>query len=134
MMWDRHDGKVALEYLFWAGQVMAARRVNFERLYDLPERVLPLAVQAVETPTDADAQRHLLRIAARALGVATEPDLGDYFRLPRADSKRRVAELVDAGELNRSSSADGTRPRTCGRRRGVHAGSMRAPCSRPSTR
>ena len=40
-MWNWHDGKVALEYLFCTGQVMAARRVNFERLYDLPERVLP---------------------------------------------------------------------------------------------
>src|SRR6185437_5693932 len=41
----------------------------------------------------------LVRVAARALGVATEPDLGDYFRLPRRDSKARVAELADAGEL-----------------------------------
>ena len=40
-----------------------------------------------------------MRISARALGVATEPDLGDYFRLPRADSKQRVAELVATGEL-----------------------------------
>jgi Winged helix DNA-binding domain len=40
-----------------------------------------------------------VRVAAQALGVATEPDLGDYFRLPRRDSKARVAELVEAGEL-----------------------------------
>jgi uncharacterized protein len=98
-MWDRHDGKVALEYLFWSGQVTASRRVNFERRYDLPERVLPAKVYAASPPSDDDAQRQLVRIAAGALGVATEPDLGDYFRLPRADSKRRVAELVDAGEL-----------------------------------
>jgi uncharacterized protein YcaQ len=98
-MWNWHDGKVALEYLFWAGQVTAARRVNFERHYDLPERVLPAEVLAVPTPSTEVAQRELVRIAARAYGVATEPDLGDYFRLPRADSKIRVAELVAAGEL-----------------------------------
>ncbi len=98
-MWNWHDGKIALEYLFFTGQVVSAGRVNFERLYDLPERVLPAEVLAEPTPDPAEAQRRLVRIAAAALGVATEPDLGDYFRLPRADSKARVAELTAAGEL-----------------------------------
>ena len=83
-MWNWHEGKVALERLFFTGEVAAARRVNFERLYDLAERVIPDAVRATPTPEPADAQRELVRVAARALGVATEPDLGDYFRLPRA--------------------------------------------------
>jgi uncharacterized protein YcaQ len=98
-MWNWHDGKVALEYLFWSGRITAARRVNFERHYDLPERVLPAEIIAMPTPPVEQAQRELVRIAARGMGVATEPDLGDYFRLPRAESKQRVAELVDAGEL-----------------------------------
>jgi uncharacterized protein YcaQ len=98
-MWNWHEGKVALEYLFFTGQITAARRVNFERLYDLPERVLPPEVINTPTPSPEEAQRRLIGIAAAALGVATEPDLGDYFRLPRADSKRRVAELLDRGEL-----------------------------------
>ena len=98
-MWNWHDGKRALEYHFFAGNVSASCRVNFERFYDLPERVLPASVIAAPTPADDDAQRELIRIAARALGVATEPDLGDYFRLPRAASKARVAELTAAGEL-----------------------------------
>jgi uncharacterized protein YcaQ len=98
-MWNWNEGKRALEYLFFSGQVTAERRVNFERLYDLPERVLPTAVLEMPTPAEAEAQRALLLFAARRLGVATEPDLGDYFRLPRADSKARLAELVEAGAL-----------------------------------
>jgi uncharacterized protein len=99
-MWNWHEGKVALEHLFFTGRVAAARRVNFERLYDLTERVIPAEIHARPTPDPAEAQRELTRIAARALGVATEPDLGDYFRLPRRASKARVAELVEAGELS----------------------------------
>jgi hypothetical protein len=98
-MWNWDDGKTALEYLFWTGEVGAARRINFERQYDLIERVLPAGILDQPTLAREDAQRELVRIAARAYGVAAEPDLGDYFRLPRADSKLRVAELVEAGEL-----------------------------------
>jgi uncharacterized protein YcaQ len=79
--------------------VTAERRVNFERLYDLPERILPAAILGAPTPDDDEAQRQLLLFSARRLGVATEADLGDYFRLPRAESKARTAELVEAGAL-----------------------------------
>jgi uncharacterized protein len=96
---DWSEGKVALDYLFFAGRICAAHRVNFERRYDLPERVLPDAVLDAPTPAEDEAQRQLLLIAAARLGVATEPDLGDYFRLPRAESKARLAELVEAGAL-----------------------------------
>ena len=93
------EGKIALDYLFFAGRVCAAHRVRFERHYDLPERVLPEAVLDAPTPAEDEAQRKLLLIAAARLGVATEADLGDYFRLPRTESKARVGELVDAGAL-----------------------------------
>jgi uncharacterized protein YcaQ len=97
--WGWSDGKRALEYLFWAGLVTTAGRRGFERLYDLPERVLPAAVLDTPTPEEAEAQRALLRIAARAHGVATERDLRDYHRLEVADTRLRIAELVEAGEL-----------------------------------
>jgi uncharacterized protein YcaQ len=97
--WDWSDTKRALEFLFWSGQVTAARRRRFERLYDVPERVIPSEILAAPTPDPADAQRELIRIAARSLGVAAERDLRDYFRLPTAEAKLRVAELVEAGEL-----------------------------------
>jgi uncharacterized protein len=100
-MWNWNAGKKALEYLFFAGEVVAERRVNFERLYDLPDRVLPAQVLDAPTPPEDEAQRELLLFSARRLGVATEPDLGDYFRLPRKESKARVAELVESGALQR---------------------------------
>jgi hypothetical protein len=97
--WGWSEAKTALEWLFWTGQVTTHSRRQFERVYDLPERVLPAAVLAAPTPPPAEAQRHLLRVAARALGVATERDLRDYFRLPVADTKARLREMVEAGEL-----------------------------------
>ncbi len=97
--WDWSDVKRAIEFLFWSGQVTSARRRGFERLYDVPERVLPRAVLATPTPPLEDAQRELVRTAARAFGVATERDLRDYFRLPVAEARARVAELAEAGEL-----------------------------------
>jgi uncharacterized protein YcaQ len=98
--WGWNDGKLAVEWLFFAGIVTTAtRRGTFERVYDLTERVLPASVLALPTPTPEEAQRELLRSSARALGVATEFDLRDYFRLGVADTKARLAELVEAGDL-----------------------------------
>ncbi|MSP77925.1 MAG: winged helix-turn-helix domain-containing protein [Rhodospirillaceae bacterium] len=98
--WGWSDAKFAMEWMFFAGEVTTAtRRGAFERVYDLTERVLPADVLALPTPEPAAAQRELLRIASCAMGVATATDLRDYFRLPVADTKARLAELVEAGDL-----------------------------------
>ncbi len=94
--WNWSEAKQALEWLFFTGQVTAAERTSsFARRYDLPERVLPAAVLAVPTPTAQDATRALVELSARALGVAAEPELRDYFRLPVDGFKRAVVELVE---------------------------------------
>ncbi len=97
--WSWSDGKRALEWLFWTGQLTTHTRRGFERVYDLTERALPDAVVGAPTPTEADAQRELVRRSAAAMGVATEADLRDYFRLPLDGARRAVTELVEAGEL-----------------------------------
>jgi uncharacterized protein YcaQ len=68
-------------------------------MYDLPERVLPRAALEAPTPPVEDAQRELMRIAARGSGIGTERHLRDYFRLDAVSARARVAELVEAGEL-----------------------------------
>jgi uncharacterized protein YcaQ len=98
--WGWSEGKRALEWLFWAGLLTTkTRRPGFDRVYDLPERVLPAEIAAAPTPSPADAQRELVRVASRALGVATEADLRDYFRLGPEDGRAAIASLIENGEL-----------------------------------
>jgi len=97
--WDWSDEKHALEWLFAAGLVTVAGRRGFERLYDLPERVIPAEILQQAPLGEAEAQRGLLLHSTSALGVGTEKDLRDYFRLEPADSRARLAELVEEGLL-----------------------------------
>ena len=97
--WGWSEAKHAFEWLFWAGRVTTASRRGFERLYDLPERVLPRKILDLPTPSPEDAHRELLRISTRAHGVATYACLRDYFRLAPADTRARIEELVEEGEL-----------------------------------
>ncbi|WP_114950690.1 winged helix-turn-helix domain-containing protein [Sphingosinicella terrae] len=98
--WEWGHTKRVLEWLFWAGLVTTAtRRGGFERVYDLPERVLPPAILDLPTPDEKDAQRTLLARAAAAVGIATAGDLRDYFRLKPNDALPRIDELVEAGTI-----------------------------------
>ena len=109
--WEWGEAKRALEWLFWAGHVTTAtRRNSFERVYDLPERVIPTAILALPTPSLADAHRALMERAAQALGVATAADLRDYFRLSPEPSRRAIAELVEEKVLLPVSVEDWRQP------------------------
>jgi uncharacterized protein YcaQ len=99
--WQWSEAKRATECLFWTGELTTAtRRGSFERVYGLPEQVLPAETVNAPTPERAEAQRALIMAAARAMGVATVADLRDYFRMGPAEGRVRVEELVEAGELS----------------------------------
>jgi uncharacterized protein len=97
--WNWTDAKTALEHLFYAGRITTGTRRNFERLYDLPERVIPAEVLTLPTPDEATAQRELLMLAAAHHGVGTLGDLADYYRLRNPMARPRLMELVEEGRL-----------------------------------
>jgi uncharacterized protein YcaQ len=85
--------------------MVANRTAGFARLYDLPERVLPAGVD-VTNPGPAEANRHLLRRAIAAQGLATGPEAADYYRLTHpwwrpagASWKDALAELIENGDI-----------------------------------
>ena len=107
--WDRSDTKWVAEALFASGVLTTAHRVGFARHYDLTERVLPPHVLARDVD-DAEALRELTLRAATALGVGTEADIRDYFRLRPAEVRPALAELLAAGEVERVEVAGWSAP------------------------
>ncbi|HYV68439.1 MAG TPA: crosslink repair DNA glycosylase YcaQ family protein [Myxococcales bacterium] len=106
--WHKSVPRAVLEAHFGRGALaIAAREAGFARRYDLAERVVPTEhhSRAVERE---EAQRQLLRQAARAHGVATAADLADYFRMPVALARPRLAELLASGAL-REARVEGWR-------------------------
>lgn len=98
--WEWGDSKRKLEWLFWAGHITTAtRRKGFERVYDLTERVIPTGILAQPVPDKPTAHRRLIDRAGRALGVATEGDLRDYFRTGVMETRVALAELAEQGLL-----------------------------------
>jgi uncharacterized protein YcaQ len=98
--WDWDDGKIALEHLFWTGQLTATRRTNdFARLYDLTERIIPAHILDRPAVPERDARKELLVLAARSHGVGTFEDLTDYHRLNRPITRPLLPELIEEGRL-----------------------------------
>jgi uncharacterized protein len=106
--WSWDGAKPMLENLFWGGHISALRQTNFEREYDLVERILPANVLAAPPPATREARKQLLELSARCHGVGTARDLADYFRQNIPTSKPLLQELVDEGRLL-SVAVDGWR-------------------------
>jgi len=98
--WDWDDAKLALEHMFWSGKVTARRRPNdFARLYELTERWIPQEAFDRPMPTEHEARKELLVLAAKHHGVATFTDLADYHRQKNPLTRPLIAELIEEGRL-----------------------------------
>jgi len=97
--WYRSLPRRAMDYHFGRGVVAVAERLpNFQRLYDLPERLID-AEHLQRNLSRDDAHRSLLKQAATSFGIATADDLIDYYRMNVKEGRDRIEELVNEGRL-----------------------------------
>jgi uncharacterized protein YcaQ len=109
--WDHDDGKTALEALFYLGRITARRRPHdFARVYDLPERMIPVETLTKPVLSEHEARKELLVLAAKYHGIGTLQDLADYHRLMPTACKGPLAELVEEGRLLPATVREWDRP------------------------
>jgi len=108
-MWGWKPAKQMLELLWNHGDLVVAGRQGFQRLYDVPERVLPATVLDAPTPAEPERLRTLALRAVRARGALTERGIVEHWRLSGGTARIRpaVASLVETGELRRLAVEDG---------------------------
>ena len=97
--WDWKPEKRHLEVLFTLGQLMVKERRNFQRVYDVAERIMPDWNDARDLPTWEEAQHDMVHNSCRALGVVKAGWVADYYRLKRGKYDEILHRLADQGEL-----------------------------------
>lgn len=97
--WDWKPAKKALERLFLEGRLEITRREGFQKLYDLPERVIPSSVDT-KLPTKKEYTRFLIQRTLRHHGLATKGEIA-YLRKAsvKADVTSELTEMLSSGEL-----------------------------------
>lgn len=97
--WGLNVAKISLDLHYLQGRLaIVDRRADYSRVYDLVERVIP-AEHYGRSVSGEEAQRELILLAARSLGIGTVADIADYYRLPVRVAKRWLAELVAEGAM-----------------------------------
>jgi uncharacterized protein YcaQ len=111
-MWGWKPAKRALEHLFAAGEVAIAGRQGFQRLYDLPERVIPRRYLDAPTPSEEEFRRGYALRAVESRGALTEAGIAEHCRLSGGAGGMRpvVDSLVEAGLVRRVAVTDGGAP------------------------
>ncbi len=96
--WDWKPEKRALEILYDRGSFMVTNRINFQKVYDLKERVLPKWVNKTGM-THYESYRHLLINAMKALGICHPSQIGDYIHVKRTVARPFVRQLQEEGVI-----------------------------------
>ena len=111
-MWNYKPAKRMLEALWSAGELAVNGRRNFERLYDLPERVIPRAALDAPMPDEETFLRELILRAVRSRGALTDSAIVEHWRFTNGLRRIRplLSELVEEGELRRLEAEDGGAP------------------------
>lgn len=107
---SRSLGSVALDYLFRIGAVGIRRVGNFEKEWDLTDRIVPPEIRARPTPDEDDALRELLVRSGQALGLGTQGCLVDYFRIPKKPAGALLRDVVEDGRLVQVTTEGTDRP------------------------
>lgn len=97
--WDWKPEKRHLEVLFTSGELMVSRRENFQRVYDLAERILPDWDDARDLPDPHTTRLDITRRSCAALGLVKAEWLRDYYRLRRGEDAANLRHLAGLGEL-----------------------------------
>ena len=122
--WGWSVGKKTLEHLFDTGLVAIAGRRGFERLYDIPERVIPKAAREAPVPSREQAMKELILLSAKAQGVGTLEDLRTYFYIDGWSDRsgpvpwRWAREANSAAAIRRAGGGGTPRPGESGRLEG----------------
>ncbi len=111
-MWNWKPAKMVLDALWDRGRLVIAGRQSFQRLYELPERVIPREVLEAPVPSEDETLRVLALAAVTARGALTEPAIREHWRLKggRARLHHHVLALVDDGLLREVHIKDGGAP------------------------
>ena len=112
--WGRGSmGALALDWLYRAGELGIRRTGNFEKSFDVIDRIVAPEILRQPTPSEPDAISALLLLAARACGVGTAEDLADYFRLPIKPARQCLQQMLEAGQLQRCAVEGWPKPAYC---------------------
>ena len=117
-MWGWKPAKRMLDALFTAGELVIAGRTAFQRLYDLPERVIPARWLEAPAPGETQFLRGLALRAVRARGLLTAAGIREHYRIDGGTARLRphLEALVASGELRKIELADGGAPAYVSRR------------------